>query len=214
MPIRAGDVLRRASVILNDEDFVRWDKAELFDWLNDTAAEVVLRRPAARAVTAVLPLVAGTLQALPTGSLLLIDVIRNIKADDGPGRPVRRIDRQLLDDQMPTWHEAKQADTIKHFTYDEASPTTFYIYPPAKAGTKVEILRSEPPPSVADDDDQVQLDYAYMSPLVAGLLYRAYAKDSEYANAGMSISWFQAFSEALGVQNTVTNEASPNVRAV
>jgi hypothetical protein len=214
MPILAGDVLRRASVALNDEDFVRWTRLELFDWLNDTAAEIVLRRPAARAVTAVLPLVAGTLQALPTGSLLLIDIIRNIKADDSPGRPVRRIDRQLLDDQLPTWHELKQADTLKHFTYDEASPTTFYVYPPAKAGVKAEILRSEAPPLVAADDDLVLLDAAYMSPLVAGLLYRAYSKDSEYANAGMSISWFQAFSEALGVQNSVTNEASPNVRTV
>jgi len=214
MHIRAGDVLRRASVILNDEDFVRWTKPELFDWLNDTAAEIVLRRPAARAVTAVVSLVAGTFQTLPNGSLLLIDIIRNIKADDGPGRPVRRIDRQLLDDQMPTWHEMRQADIIKHFTYDEASPTTFYVYPPSKAGVKAEIMRSEAPPAVAADDDLVELDTAYMSPLVAGLLYRAYAKDSEYANAGMSISWFQAFSEALGVQNEVTNAASPNVRSV
>ncbi len=214
MPILAGDVLRRAALILNDEAFVRWTKPELFDWLNDTAAEIVLRRPAARAVISIIPLVAGTLQALPTGSLLLIDIIRNIKADDSPGRPVRRIDRQLLDDQLPTWHEAKQADIIKHFTYDEASPTTFYVYPPAKAGLKAEILRSEAPPAVAADDDLVLLDAAYMSPLVAGLLYRAYAKDSEYANAGMSISWFQAFSEALGTQNSVTNEASPNVRVI
>lgn len=214
MPIRAGDVLRRASVILNDEDFVRWTKAELFDWVNDTAAEIVLRRPAARAVTGVVPLVAGTLQTLPASGLLLIDIIRNVKADNAPGRSVRRIDRQLLDDQMPTWHEMKQSDTIKHFTYDEASPTTFYVYPPAKAGVKAEIIRSEAPPLVADDDDLVQLDVAYMSPLVAGLLYRAYAKDSEYANAGMSTGWFQAFSEALGVQNEVTNVASPNVRSV
>lgn len=214
MTIRAGDVLRRAAFILNDEEFVRWTKEELFGWLNDTASEVVLRRPAARSLTAVVELQAGTLQALPAGSLLLIDVVRNMKADNAPGRPVRRIDRQLLDDQMPTWHEMKQSGVIKHFTYDEASPTTFYIYPPAKAGAKVEIIRSEPPPIVSAEDDQVQLDYAYMSPLVAGLLYRAYAKDSEYANAGMSISWFQAFSEALGVQNTVTNEASPNVRVV
>lgn len=214
MQIRAGDVLSRAGFILNDEEFVRWTKVELFAWLNDTAAEIVLRRPAARAITSSVALVAGTYQSLPDGALLLIDIIRNVKADSSPGRPVRRIDRQLLDDQLPTWHEMRQADTVKHFTYDEATPTHFYVYPPAKAGTMVDIVRSEAPPAVADDDSMVALDIAYLSPLVAGVLYRAYAKDSEYANAGMSISWFQAFSEALGVQNTVTNEASPNVRAV
>lgn len=214
MQIRAGDVLSRAGYILNDEEFVRWTKAELFAWVNDTAAEIVLRRPAARAVTGVVALVAGTFQSLPDGSLLLVDIIRNVKADNSPGRPVRRIDRQLLDDQLPTWHEMKQVDTVKHFTYDEATPTDFYVYPPAKAGTKIDVVRSEAPPAVNDDNDMVELDIAYLSPLVAGVLYRAYAKDSEYANAGMSISWFQAFSEALGVQNNVTNEASPNVRAV
>lgn len=214
MPIRVGDILTRASITLNDEEFVRWTKEELYGWVNDGACEVVLRRPAARAVTTVVTLIAGTFQQMPEGTLVLLDVIRNVKADGGPGRPVRRTDRQLLDDQMPTWQEMKQADTIKHFMFEEATPTTFYVYPPAKAGTKVDILHSEAPPLIAGDDDMVQLDRAYLGPIVSYVMYRCLAKDSEFANAAMATAHFQAFTEALGVQNEVTNAASPNVRSV
>lgn len=214
MPIRVGDILQRASITLNDEDFVRWTKDELYGWVNDGACEVVLRRPAARAVTTPITLIAGTFQQMPEGTLVLLDVIRNLKADGGPGRPVRRTDRQLLDDQLPTWQEMKQADTIKHFMFEEATPTTFYVYPPAKAGTKVDVLHSEAPPLITGDDDMVLLDRAYMGPMVSYVMYRCLAKDSEYANAAMATAHFQAFTEALGVQNEVTNAASPNVRSV
>lgn len=214
MPIRVGDILRRASITLNDEDFVRWTKEELYDWVNDGACEIVLRRPAARAVTSAITLVAGTFQTMPADTLVLLDIIRNIKTDNSAGRPVRRIDRQLLDDQLPTWQEMKQADVIKHFMFEEATPTTFYVYPPAKDGTKVDALHSEAPPLISADDDMLQLDRAYTGPIVSYVMYRCLAKDSEYANAAMATGHFQAFTEALGVQNEVTNAASPNVRSV
>ncbi len=209
MPIRVGDILTRASITLNDEEFVRWTKPELYGWVNDGACEIVLRRPAARPVTDVITLEAGTFQRTPDGTLNLLDVIRNVG-----GRPVRRIDRQLLDDQLPTWQEQKQAAAIKHFMFDEATPTTFYVYPPAKAGTQVEALYSAAPPVIGDDEDLVLLDRAYIGPMVSYVIYRCLAKDSEYANAAMATAHFQAFSEALGSQNTVTEAASPNVRAV
>jgi len=209
MAIRAGDVLQRASIILNDEDFVRWTKEELFAWLNDAACEVVIRRPAARAVTGEITLDAGALQRLPDGGLELLDVVRNVG-----GRPVRRTDRQLLDDSAPDWPIMRQASAIKHYTFDERTPTVFYVYPPAKAGVTVEALYSEAPPAVAADDDLLELDRAYMGPLVSYLLYRALAKDSEFANGTLAAAHFQAFTEALGTNNEVTGAASPNVGSV
>lgn len=213
MPIRVGDIFKRVSIVLNDEEFVRWTKDELFLWLNDGACEIVLRRPAARAVTGTVTLIAGTFQRLPEGALELLDIIRNVKAG-APGRPVRRIDRQLLDDQMPAWQEMKQADTIKHFMFDEATPTTFYVYPPAKAGVTVDIMQSEAPPLVSDEDDLLQLDRAYIGPIVSYILYRGLAKDTDTSNVQMATAHFQAFSEALTNQNAVTQAASPNERAV
>jgi len=209
MAIRAGDILQRTAILLQDEEFVRWTKEELFAWLNDAACEVVIRRPAARAVTGEITLDAGALQRLPDGGLELLDVVRNVG-----GRPVRRTDRQLLDDSAPDWPIMRQASAIKHYTFDERTPTVFYVYPPAKAGVTVEALYSEAPPAVAADDDLLELDRAYMGPLVSYLLYRALAKDSEFANGTLAAAHFQAFTEALGTNNEVTGAASPNVGSV
>lgn len=208
MPIPVSDILGRAGIILNDEDYVRWTKDELIGWINDAAAEVVIRRPSAHAVTDLVALKAGVLQHIPEGGIQILDIPAT---DDG--RPVRRVDRQLLDDQYPGWRRAKAART-KHYTYDERTATTFYVYPPAVDGAQVEMLYSSPPPQVASDTDSVELDRAYMSPLVSFLLYRALAKDSEYANGTLAAAHYSAFNDALGAQNEVSAAVSPNVGSV
>lgn len=211
MPIRAGDVITRAQLVLNDNDppYVRWKQPEMFGWLNDAACEVVIRRPAARAVTGIINLVAGAKQAIPAGGLELLDVVRNIS-----GRSIRRTDRQLLDDSAPDWHSMKQSSTVRQFTFDERTPTVFYVYPPAKVGAQIEALYSAAPPAVAKEDDELDLDRAYIGPLVSYILYRALAKDSEYANGALAAAHFQAFNEALGANNQMTAAASPNTASV
>lgn len=211
MAIRAGDVISRAQLVLNDSEppYVRWKQPEMFAWLNDAACEIVIRRPAARAVTGEITLVGGTLQSLPPGGLELLDVPRNVG-----GRSIRRTDRQVLDDTLPDWHELKQAAVVKHYTFDERTPTIFYVYPPARPGVKVQALYSEAPPTVTAEDDTLELDRAYMGPLVSYILYRALAKDSEFADGNVAAAHFQAFNEALGANNEVTAAASPNQGSV
>lgn len=198
MPIPVRDIISRAATILNDEDHVRWPIDELLNWINDGAAEIVIRRPQARARVASVDLVAGPLQSLPEGAIQLIDVVRNL-----PGRPVSRVSRRLLDDQDPDWYDAKPGKT-RHYTLEEETPTHFYVYPPAVADAKVEAKYSEAPPAVASENDTLDLDRAYIGPLVSYTLYRALAKDSEFANGAVAVSHFQAFTEALGTSNAVT----------
>jgi len=205
MSIPVSEILEKASIVLNDTAFVRWTKEELIGWLNDAASEVVLRRPPAHAVTANVALVAGILQSIPAGGIEMLDISRNVG-----GNAVRRTDRQLLDDQKPDWPTMRQSSSIKHYTFDERTPTVFYVYPPAKVGTQVEMLYSSPPALVATDADTLDLDRAYLSPLVSFMLYRALAKDSEYANGAVAAAHFQAFSEALGSQNQTSLAVSPN----
>lgn len=209
MPIRAGDIIRRASIVLNDEDMVRWPLAELIAWLNDGAAEVVVRRPAARAVIDTIELVEGCLQVLPEGCIELMDVVRNVG-----GRPIRRTDRQLLDDIDPNWTVMKPASVVKHFTFDERAGTSFHVYPPAKVGVQVQALFSQAPPPATDAESQIDLGREYIGPLVSYLLYRALAKDSEYANGALAAAHYSAFSEAVGVRNEVAGAVTPNVGSI
>lgn len=215
MPIAAADLISRASKILQDEQHVRWEVPELLEWINDGARETILRRPAARAVTEVLTLVEGTKQDLPANSVELLDVVRNMKADGTtPGRVVRRVDRQLLDDQYPDWHTARKASAVRHYTFDERAPTVFYTYPPAVAGAKVEALFSQLPPVVAAEGDTLDMGAEYINAIVNYMVYRAFSKDSEFANGTVAALHYQAFVDAVADNNQTTTANSPNANSV
>lgn len=205
MPIPVSDILNKTSIILNDEDFIRWTKEELIGWLNDAAGEIVIRRPQARLIVQVMPLAQGALQKLPIEAVQLIDVVRNV-----PGRSISRVSRRLLDDQQPDWYDMRATKRIKHFTVEEETPTYFYVYPPASENLTVEVRYSSRPPHVQNDNESVDLDYAYIGPIISYILYRALSKDSEYANGQIAITHFQAFSEAIGVNNAMTQALTAN----
>ena len=48
--IAVADVLARVALILNDVDFVRGTKPELFGWINDAAGEIVMLAPHAEEI--------------------------------------------------------------------------------------------------------------------------------------------------------------------
>lgn len=209
MPIPVAEIDSRLSAILNDADRIRWPLEERIAWINDAASEIVIARPPAHSVTDIVELVEGALQYAPESALQLLDVVRNIKADGKPGRPVSRTDRDLLDEQEPSWYERKPASAIKHYTFDDRLPREFYVYPPVMAGVKVELRYSSPPPVVAGLGDDLELHRAYIGPVVSYVLYRALAKDSEYANGVVAAAHLQAFNQAIGARNEISVAIGP-----
>ncbi|SEH89736.1 DUF6682 family protein [Paraburkholderia hospita] len=211
MPILAADLITRAGEILLDEEHLRWKVPELLNWINDAARETIVHRPASGSISAALVLGAGTLQALPANAVELLDVVRNLGADGTtPGRSIRRVDRQLLDDQDPDWHSARAKNVIKHYTFDERAPSTFYVYPPAVAGTKVEAMYSRLPPDVAAEGDSLDMSPEYINALVSYIVFRAMSKDSEYANGQTAALHYQAFLGLVGDQAAQATANSPN----
>lgn len=215
--IPVAELLRAAGTILNDYDrdpeggkHVQWTEGELIDWINEGAPQILVYRPAAGARTETLELVAGALQdVLPEGGVMVLDVVRNLTADGKPARAIRRTDRSQLDDARPDWYAMPPADSIRHYCTDDRSPKTFYCYPPAKEGVKVEVVYAKLPPSVASPDDTLELDRIYQAPLVSYMVYRALAKDSEYANGQMAAAFYQAFVDPLGAQSEAQGGYSP-----
>lgn len=209
MPISVADIDARVGETLNDVDSIRWTLEERLNWINDAAAEIVLSRPAAGVRAEAVYLQEGSYHQIPSNGLLLLNVIRNLKQDGSPGRAVSLTDRSLLDSQDPGWYERKPAKAIKHYCFDDRDPKSFYSYPPAAGGTQVEILYSAPPELVYSLDDQLDLDRAYMGPVVSYTLYRALAKDAEYANGVLAAAHFEAFNAAIISRNEVSVVAGP-----
>lgn len=209
--IPVQDILRRVSTVLNDDQHVRWGVPELLDWINDAGAEIVIRRPAARAERRVIKLVDGAYQTIPDDARTLLDIRRNMGFDgQTPGMPIQRCERHLIDDTTPGWYQSKKSESVRHFMYDERAPKEFFIWPPAIADAQVDVLLSVIPPRVEDENGSVDLGPEYMGPILSYTLYRALAKDSEYANGQLAAAHFNAFNEALGANAAMSTATSPN----
>lgn len=219
------DILDRASIILQDNTNVRFPNDELLKFFNDAQKEVVLHRPDARMVNEPEQCVAGSRQTLPASALRLIDVVRNctftetngVKSIATVGRAVTQVDRKILDETLPNWHDTAADSTrkIEHFVYDPANPKNFYVYPKATTDFALELVYSEAPEDVsisnfATDTTTISLDDVYSNCILDYILYRAYQKDSEYAgNAQRAMMHYQSFANALGVKTQADGATTP-----
>jgi len=200
--IKIVDVISQAETIIQDKTNTRWPKQEWLDWFNGAVLAVIGLRPDANIANEAFTLTANTaLQSIPAEGLKLINVLFNATS----GRQIRRIDKRMLDDQVDNWYAATGND-VDHYVYDDRDPKTFWVYPSMTAAHDVQIIYSKAPAAivVADFGTDVQvlpIDDSYMNPILDFMLYRAYSKDSDYAqNAQRAESHLRAFQLALGAK--------------
>ena len=206
------DILDRASIILQDNTNVRFPNEELLKFFNDAQREVVLHRPDAKMVNTTLDLATGSKQTLPVSALRLIDVVRNVD-----GRAVTQVDRRILDETLPNWHETTAGtNKIEHYIYDPADPKNFYVFPKGTSGTdSLEIIFSASTSEIAisdfsSDTTVISIDDVYANCLLDYVLYRSYQKDSEFAgNAQRAMMHYQSFANALGIKTQADSALTP-----
>lgn len=199
---KAVDLINRVSVTLQDPTFVRWTQAELLNYLNDAQRQVVLFRPDAKAVNAAFACGNDAKQTLPADGLRLINILRNTD-----GRAITKVDRMILDVQLPNWYEtAASADGVKHYVYDALDPKNFYLFPVPAAAHEVDIVYAISPVDIAisnfaTDTQVIGIDDIYANALMDYMMYRAYQKDSEFANLNRAGVYFQSFTTSLGIKS-------------
>ena len=213
----AKDIIDRAKIVLQDTSSTgtRWQNSELQAWLNDAQYAVVLYRPDAKTVNEEFtPVSESSKQTIPTTGLRLIEVIRNTAATS-TYKAIRLIQRSILDDGVPAWHNATPSVNTEHFVYDERDPKVFYLFPRPNALSRIEIIYSTVPDKVsivnADEtftasasSTMISLDDIYANALLDFILYRAYSKDAEFAaNAVRSNAHLSAFGSSLGVKTRI-----------
>lgn len=219
MALTAQSIIRRAVDTLQDTTSVRWPIPELVRYLNDGQREVVLYRPDASVTNAKITCVAGSKQSIPADGAKLIEIVRNA-ASASAKSSVRMINREILDAQLPGWHNVTGSINILHFMYDARDPRVFYVYPPALNTAELDIVYSSYPADVtepsegstyADVSGNIDLPDIYGNVLLDYVLYRAYSKDSEYAgNAQRAQAHYVAFANSLGVEIKGTTGVMPN----
>jgi hypothetical protein len=195
-----ASLLSRAAIILQDTTNVRWPLAELLGWLNDGQREVARVKPNSNVKTVPVQLVAGAKQQLPVDGVALVDLARNLGSDGNtPGRSIRKVDRRILDAQVPYWSAMTPTSEVVHYCYTNTDPKIFYVYPPQPAtGSYAEMQYLSAPIDITDQTSTITLDDIYAAPILDYILYRAYQKDADYSqNEGLSQVHWQAFNSAL-----------------
>lgn len=208
--VTAKTIIDKASVQLIDLANIRWTRSELLSWLNDGMRQIVLIQPSASSTTVSKQLVAGTRQTLPTGGWLLLQMYRNMGTNGTtPGRAIRIVSRELLDNFNPNWHTATAAAEVRNYIYDIQDQTVFYVYPPNTGTQYVELNYSAQPVDLTSETDVIPIFDIFQSALVDYILYRACSKDAEYApGLALAQGYLATFVAAVGgkAQTETTND--------
>jgi hypothetical protein len=213
-----SEILKTASTILLDLGAVRWKLEELQRYVNASYRAIVNQRPDANAAPATVTLAAGTRQKLSdTGSINLpkairvLDVVRNMSSNSTK-TAVKRMDRSVLDTQLPTWHNASPSINVYCWVFDYLTPKEFLVYPPATDTAQVEIIYSSVPDphtwteydlkNGEGDTDLIKLDDTYFDAMLDYVLHLAYLKEGETVNEQRSAFHLNGFLQKLGVKTS------------
>lgn len=178
-----SDIAARAAEVLHDTGSTRWSSSELIKWVSDGQQETVNRVPNACPTTETFSLSAGRVQSLPANTVLLLDVLYNIET----GHPIHQVDRSVFDIYRGVDEEESREFEVgvEMFYYDPTSPKKFMVYPaaPSSAPGSVMLSRSVMPAAFTSGATALQIEERFVPALLDYTLSRAFAKDSEDAEA-------------------------------
>ena len=206
--MNVADIINRVRPVLNDTDSsaYRWSDLDLKRYIDDAARLILIHRPDASTETVSITLATGAKQTLDEAHEKLIDIVSAAN-----GRAVTLVDVAILDAFNPSWRTSAASDTPKHYMYDPRSSREFWLYPPVKtAGTTLSAKVSLKHTVLAESSATIGLRDVYMEPVVAFTLFKAYARDMEFAgNADLASMYLGQFNGMLGLKLGKDNAFAP-----
>lgn len=215
MAVQASQVISRVRKLLVDEETSpRWTDAELLGHITDGQRAIASVNPGAASKTAVTPLVAGTKQTLPEDGTQLLTITRNMGVNGlQPGRVLRVVRRDIMDDQNPMWHSVAPSPVAQNYIYDPQNPKTYFVYPPSNGNNQLELIYTYIPEEVTALSSNLALDASYLSALTDYVMFRAHQKDSDFAagaeTSNMYLKVFMTFLQGMEQSEIASN---PNLQ--
>jgi len=216
--VPVADILTRASIVLQDKTNTRWPTSELEYWLNDGQREIALHKPSAVASVEEISLSRGTYQTLGSGYVSIQRMLRNLEtvAADAAGRTggrhVTPVTRDILDQQLPNWHDPSVVpydSVVKHVIWDIADPRSFWVYPGNDGTGVVEAVVASMPTDVSTGET-INVPDIYRNALVDFICYRCLSYDANLAGAMQrAVAHYQMFAAAIGLKSA--SDAAENL---
>lgn len=211
--ILASAIIAKASTQLIDPTNTRWTVSEMLGWLSDGQRAICALKPNSNNKVAVIPMVSGTKQTIPSDGWFLLGVYRNMgTTGTTPGAVVRISSRELMDAFNPNWHFDPAATAVEDYVFDLQDQTVFYVYPPSDGTGYIEINYAAIPVELASSSTPIQLADIFEPLLLDYVLYRANAKDAGYApGLQLSSAYYQSFMAAVTGKDTAELQSNPNL---
>lgn len=207
-------VINQVRQTLNDPSAVIWTNTILINALNEALQALVSYRPDAASYTAMMLLVAGTRQTLPSDGVRLLKVIRNkgVSGLSDAGRAIRKADMLVQDALLPDWHSTTGQTTISEYFYDPLAPKEFYVYPPAPVSPVIgiDISYVRVLPTITATTDTFPVDDYFAPAIQEWMLYSCWRGDDEQSpNYSAAQSHLQTFFSLLQVKASSDSASSP-----
>ena len=216
--VTAKSIIDKATIQLIDLANIRWTRAELLAWLNDGMRQTVVIQPSASSTTAVVQLQPGTRQYIPADGWLLLSVYRNMGATGTtPGRAIRIVSREIIDNFNPDWHTDKPTAEVRNYMYTNQDQLAFYVYPPNTGTQQIELNYSVQVADLTSESQVIPIFDIFQSALVDYILYRACSKDAEYApGLALAQGYMATFVAAIQgkSQSEISNDPSQALNPV
>ena len=207
-------VINQVRQKLNDPSKVTWSDTVLINALNEALQALVSYRPDAASYTAMMLLVAGTRQTLPSDGVRLLKVIRNkgVSGLSDAGRAIRKADMLVQDALLPDWHLTNGQTVIDEYFYDPLQPKEFYVYPPAPVSPQIgiDISYVRVLPTITATTDTFPVDDYFAPAIQEWMLYSIWGSDDEQSpNYGAAQGHLQTFFNLLQVKANSDVASSP-----
>ncbi|WP_027185638.1 DUF6682 family protein [Desulfovibrio inopinatus] len=210
-----GELADDIRQILFDPTGIRWDNDEIMKWINLARKEICKYKPDLFVKTKTVILVAGTKQSLPSSAIRIVKVVRNMgTTGTSPGRSITLTDLKILEN-LPGWHAHDPSSVVLHWTFDDRSPKSFYIFPPQPATGQgyVEIIYIDSPGNLTISQE-LDIDVTYESDILNYVLGMCYRKDADFAgNDKRSQGHLNDFYRSMGSREQLEMIDDPNIRS-
>lgn len=231
-----------AHLVDTNPQFKHWTQDEMIGYLNDAQRAIAKYIVHACSRVDAVKLRAGTKQSIEhipetdvipgngstpevVNGTFLQSIVRNMGADGAtPGRPIRVVDRDILDTSNPDWHN--KSGTPTQYTFDPAAPKIFYVSPGVASGANVwvELCYLSDPVQIplagdyskdGSNSTVISVDDKYADDLKNYMLARAYTKESQFAaNAQLASYHAGNFVTSLNAQATALTGVNPNLQTL
>lgn len=205
---------------VQDTDKVFWENADWLMFANDGRTQLWELKPRIFETTEDMTLSLGVDQAVPNASKLFYEASSN--KSHISKRAITVVSEELLSRSRPNWRSEAPSARIVHYMYDEQRPGNFKVYPPAVAGSVIEVRYAKPPVELVTANIDGTIPYLLIdegTQYVALGYYmkaRAYLKGANTSNGygAKASSWIQLFQETVIGESNAKTRNSPNANKI